>query len=416
MADTIVEIPGVGQVSFPDSMTAEEISAAAKRLHDEANAPQPEPKSVSGFIGNILPSAGQLVTDSIKGLVTLPTAAYESESKRSTLKDDPVRASMQSLPLGAFATDAIRGVVQHYKDRYGSVDSALDTLYEDPAGAAADVLPLGKPLQAIGAAGKARLVGKAAGWRTVAPGVRVRPNVPSTGSQIASAAERVGRAIDAPVQAAADAVSAGAVKVADASQRAGNWIYRGGLKEGETQRQIAERVAQAAGKPPVYTKQPIEQPEAIGIKYNVSPTMRSIGNRQGQLKNQIEELSGRSRAPLFAIAEGVNEGAVADAAKIRSARQQLEALQTLEKVIPDAAGSRLGPIELMAGALGFASDSLMTGGLTSGGIALARTPTGRMVSGVGLDRFGKIIKRAAPASDDALRAALLARLLEHEEE
>lgn len=35
----IVDIPKVGQVDFPDTMSAEEINTAAKRLYDEANAP-----------------------------------------------------------------------------------------------------------------------------------------------------------------------------------------------------------------------------------------------------------------------------------------------------------------------------------------------------------------------------------------
>ena len=36
----IIEIPKVGQVEFPDSMSQDEINTAAKKLYDEANAPQ----------------------------------------------------------------------------------------------------------------------------------------------------------------------------------------------------------------------------------------------------------------------------------------------------------------------------------------------------------------------------------------
>jgi len=39
--DTVVEIPGVGAVTFPASMSGDEINAAAKRLHDEAAGSAP---------------------------------------------------------------------------------------------------------------------------------------------------------------------------------------------------------------------------------------------------------------------------------------------------------------------------------------------------------------------------------------
>ncbi len=40
----VVNIPGVGPVNFPDTMSPEDMNSAAKRLHDEANvesAPSP---------------------------------------------------------------------------------------------------------------------------------------------------------------------------------------------------------------------------------------------------------------------------------------------------------------------------------------------------------------------------------------
>jgi hypothetical protein len=41
MPSTIVTIPGVGDVEFPDAMSADDVNAAAKRLYDEANPPPP---------------------------------------------------------------------------------------------------------------------------------------------------------------------------------------------------------------------------------------------------------------------------------------------------------------------------------------------------------------------------------------
>ncbi len=36
----VIDIPKVGQVEFPDTMSESEVNAAAKKLYDEANAPK----------------------------------------------------------------------------------------------------------------------------------------------------------------------------------------------------------------------------------------------------------------------------------------------------------------------------------------------------------------------------------------
>ncbi len=36
----VIDIPKVGQVEFPDTMSEEEVNAAAKKLYDDANAPK----------------------------------------------------------------------------------------------------------------------------------------------------------------------------------------------------------------------------------------------------------------------------------------------------------------------------------------------------------------------------------------
>ena len=38
----IIDIPKVGQIDFPDTMSESEINAASKRLYDEANIPEKE--------------------------------------------------------------------------------------------------------------------------------------------------------------------------------------------------------------------------------------------------------------------------------------------------------------------------------------------------------------------------------------
>lgn len=43
MADTVIDIPGVGSVAFPDSMTPEQMTAAAAKLYQEAQPKPPKP-------------------------------------------------------------------------------------------------------------------------------------------------------------------------------------------------------------------------------------------------------------------------------------------------------------------------------------------------------------------------------------
>lgn len=68
MDDIVVDIPNVGQVAFPASMSEQEINAAAKRLYDESVA-QPQEMPMQDQIGRQLGLTGRAA---ISGLAALP--------------------------------------------------------------------------------------------------------------------------------------------------------------------------------------------------------------------------------------------------------------------------------------------------------------------------------------------------------
>lgn len=89
------------------------------------NAPtQADGKSVGGFIDNIGASGARLVTDAVKSVPATARLALQS------LMAAPF--TPQSRELG----EVVPAVAEHYKERYGGVDKALNTLYSDPVGVA----------------------------------------------------------------------------------------------------------------------------------------------------------------------------------------------------------------------------------------------------------------------------------------
>lgn len=97
----------------------------------------PEEMTFGGFMGNIGPSAMQTGTGILKGIGNLVTSPIDT---------------IAGMPAG---------MVDHYGDRYGSMDQAAQTAYNDPVGALMDVPVVGTGLRLLGAAGKVGAVSKA---------------------------------------------------------------------------------------------------------------------------------------------------------------------------------------------------------------------------------------------------------------
>lgn len=65
-----IHIPGVGLVEFPESMSGEDISAAAKRLHDNANPP--EAPGSSSLLINLASKSAPAATRVAEEIATTP--------------------------------------------------------------------------------------------------------------------------------------------------------------------------------------------------------------------------------------------------------------------------------------------------------------------------------------------------------
>ncbi len=79
----IIDIPGVGEVEFPDSMSDDEISAAAKRLHDEANRP---------------PSIGDRLSDARSAVVNTGVGAVKGALRTAVDLGNIVSAPLRHVP------------------------------------------------------------------------------------------------------------------------------------------------------------------------------------------------------------------------------------------------------------------------------------------------------------------------------
>lgn len=157
-----VEIPGLGVVEFPDSMTPEEINREAEKLYADANPERDvkaEGRSVSGFLSNVVRSGGEQI-GSLASAVTSPVETAKGVGRLA------LGTAQKLIPGRQSHEDAADAVGRFYKDRYGSLEGVGRTLYEDPVGALADASTLlggsGAALRVASAAGKAGKLAKVA--------------------------------------------------------------------------------------------------------------------------------------------------------------------------------------------------------------------------------------------------------------
>lgn len=93
---------------------------------------EPEKKTVTGFLGNIVKSGANLVKDTL-GAISNPvetTKAITNTSLGGIAKVVPGRQAQE---------DQFDALVSFYKERYGSIDKLKETAYSDPVGFASDI-------------------------------------------------------------------------------------------------------------------------------------------------------------------------------------------------------------------------------------------------------------------------------------
>jgi hypothetical protein len=146
MPSTIVHIPGVGDVEFPDSMSDADINAAAKRLYDEANTSRPAggslrttAKSDSGLLetsaglaasGSVLGAAVPLLARAAEEVATHPNmtkAAALAKNPAAILKGTPLAPLAKMVP-GLNSASTVKQVYDVLTLKQSPVDAALDGL------------------------------------------------------------------------------------------------------------------------------------------------------------------------------------------------------------------------------------------------------------------------------------------------
>ncbi len=156
----VVEVPGIGNVEFPEAMSDQEISAAIRnRLNQTSRV------------------GGQKVLDyTNQMLANIPSSAARFVGDIATAVGNPkeTAAALGGLGLGLSGAPAYRqnvnALVNLYKQRYGGWDQFTETLKTDPVGVLADLSALAdaaggatKSLQIAADAAKASRLADVAG-------------------------------------------------------------------------------------------------------------------------------------------------------------------------------------------------------------------------------------------------------------
>lgn len=204
-------------------------SASQIQQFMQANNLKPK-KTFSGFGKNIFKSGGQLIEDT--------AGAFANIFNPNTEKNTVVNLGKLILGAGQLAIpgeqgleDTARQVGKFYADRYGSLEKAYDSFYNDPVGVVADLSAViggaGAVVKGIGSAGKVSGLTRA-------------------GEALSTA----GRAID-PLQAAGRVVSrgvrSGATRFADYLDTAADRTATAGIGNPAKQAELARKGGRSVG-------------------------------------------------------------------------------------------------------------------------------------------------------------------------
>lgn len=192
----LIDIPGVGEIEFPDDMPDDQIAAEADRLAGES---QPQ-KSVGGFLSNMAGEVAAAPGALMDMVASAPQAAW------TLLKASGYRgggAGSPNLESAQQVGDVVKAIPGVYADKYGSPQKALDTAYEAPLSTLMDLSAL-----AGGAGGALRAAGSAA---------KV-PGLVRAGAAVGRASELVD-----PVRGAASAVATAGNAVRPATPTLQRW-------------------------------------------------------------------------------------------------------------------------------------------------------------------------------------------------
>ena len=121
----IIDIPNVGQVNFPDSMSEGEVNAAAKRLYDESSAAQ-KPQDEGGIGTSLRRGAEQLVSSGQTALESV-TQGGEEAAKRAQERQKDIQNRLGEGASFERLKDVYnkQGVLAAAKELGGQIPSAI---------------------------------------------------------------------------------------------------------------------------------------------------------------------------------------------------------------------------------------------------------------------------------------------------
>lgn len=142
MEDKVVEIPGLGPVTFPGSMSQDQINAAAKRLYEQQGAGKPMTAGevATGAITNFPSSFKNLISNIVEAVTSpVETAKSVLDVGAGALQNVLPEKFVQAVGEDKRSRDMARAVGQFYADRYGTGEGLKRAIAEDPAGVLADL-------------------------------------------------------------------------------------------------------------------------------------------------------------------------------------------------------------------------------------------------------------------------------------
>src|SRR5271170_3519604 len=149
MADKIVQVDGVGNISFPDSMSDDDIAKVIRQQHPEVG------KSYwQNVLGNLPSSALKLLSQTGPRSGLMGEEEYTPEQVANLSKGKPgYEQDWDAIKqFGGHVSDFL-------KDPLGSIQAAFE---KDPLGTIANVAQAGKGLKEIATSAPAKAVASAA--------------------------------------------------------------------------------------------------------------------------------------------------------------------------------------------------------------------------------------------------------------
>lgn len=142
MEDKLIEIPGIGQVAFPASMSDQEINSAAKRLYEQSGAGKPlTAKEVATGAITSFPSSFKNLVGNLVEAITSPVQTAKSvlDVGAGALQNVLPEKLVQAVGEDKQSREMARKVGEFYADRYGTGEGLKRAIAEDPAGVLADL-------------------------------------------------------------------------------------------------------------------------------------------------------------------------------------------------------------------------------------------------------------------------------------